>query len=43
MHIESDDVDASNKKPGRKPMADEESLSDVSSHALQFGFCLTKM
>ncbi|KAL7335739.1 hypothetical protein PS15p_201166 [Mucor circinelloides] len=28
MHIESDDADASNKKPGRKPMADEESLSD---------------
>ncbi|CAO3649207.1 unnamed protein product [Mucor fragilis] len=25
---ESDDVDASNKRPGRKPMADEESLSD---------------
>ncbi|KAG2209056.1 hypothetical protein INT46_011454 [Mucor plumbeus] len=25
---ESDDIDSSNKKPGRKPMADEDSLSD---------------
>lgn len=28
--IESDDLDAINKKPGRKPMADEDALSDVS-------------
>lgn len=32
--IESDDVD-SNRKPGRKPMADEEALSDVRYSKLQ--------
>lgn len=28
--LESDDIDANGKKPGRKPMADEDTLSDVS-------------